>query len=163
MRREKFTTLLFCIIVVIKLQAQEMTFTPNREYIVKPLNQANMLKQCSRSTPSSLEGYWLVDSNAVQSLHNNFKKIQKLKPDCCIGIGWRIADLNYYAFQYLGIILDGNKYIYVNAFPNQNFREGKEIPLDRLIDVCDGGTGFWGVLFDVGAGTFSHLSVNGEV
>ena len=48
--------------------------------------------------------------------------------------------------------------IYVNAFIRDY------VPKDwhsRLVNVCDGGAGFWGVLFDPATGKFSDLETNG--
>ena len=143
------------------VKAQEFKFTPSHEVVIKSSSQKNILKQCSRITPKEVEGYWLVDTSSVKKLHTNFKRVQKLKPDCRTAMGWQIQDLQPFAFQYLGIILKGKKFIYVNAFPKSRIEDEKEISQDSLVNVCDGGTDFWGVLFDVNSGNFKNLSVNG--
>ena len=161
MRRERLATLFFCLSILFGVKAQEFKFTPSYEVVVKSLGQKDILKQCSRDTPKDVEGIWLVDSLSVQKLHANFGKVQKLKPVCCPVMNWRIEDLQRYAFQYLGVSIKGKKFIYVNAFPKAYLEDVKEISKEKLLDFCDGGTDFWGVLFDMQTETFSSLSVNG--
>jgi hypothetical protein len=71
--------------------------------------------------------------------------------------GVRIEHPDRYYRQYLGIIIDGHKAIFINAFcaekPSEFWRE-------TLIDVCDGGCS-WGVVYTVATGKFSHLEMNG--
>ncbi|RYY66308.1 MAG: hypothetical protein EOO13_15970 [Chitinophagaceae bacterium] len=161
MRRKRLTLLFFCTSIMFCLGAQELTFIPTYEIAVKYMGQKEILKQCSRVTPKAVEGYWLVDTLSVQKLHTNFKKVQKLRPDCCTAIGGQVRNLEPYAFQYLGIIINGKKMIYINAFLKERFEDFREALQEKLVNVCDGGTDFWGVLFDVYSGSFQNLSVNG--
>ncbi len=73
---------------------------------------------------------------------------------------WQIEDLQRYAFQYLGVIIKGKKFIYVNAFPKERMEGENEISTGKLVSVCDGGFDYWGVLFDVKTASFQKLSVN---
>ncbi|RYE53453.1 MAG: hypothetical protein EOP48_14370 [Sphingobacteriales bacterium] len=161
MRREKLVTLFICLGIMVGAKSQGFNFSPSLEVVVNHSRQTDILKQCSRITPKDVEGYWSIDTLSVQKLHANFRKVQKLKPDCCTAMGWKIQNLQPYAFQYLGIIIKGKKFIYVNAFPKGRVEDVNEIPQDRLVNVCDGGTDFWGVLFDANTSIFKSLSVNG--
>ena len=78
--------------------------------------------------------------------------------------GWlTIESLKKYAFQYLGIKINGRKYIYINTFPSTvNFSEQPYLNWKtEPIIVCDGLKGFWGALFDVEKLEFSELKFNG--
>ncbi len=60
--------------------------------------------------------------------------------------------------QYVGIESAGKRLI-VNAF---HLPDGSGInPAREAIRVCDGGTQFWGAVFDPSSNTFSELQFNG--
>ncbi len=58
-----------------------------------------------------------------------------------------------YFRQYLGVIVNGKRYIYIDASPSKK---------DEMMIVCDGGKDYWGVLYDPENKTFSELAFNGE-
>src|SRR5690349_4454648 len=135
MRRERLATLLFCLSIMYEVNAQNLEFTPSREVVVKTPGQKDLLKQCSRTTPKGVKGYWLVDTLSVQKLHNNFRKVQKLKPICCPTMNWQIEDLQRYAFQYLGVVIAGQRFVYVNAFPKERLEEEGHTSSKRLVNA----------------------------
>jgi hypothetical protein len=65
--------------------------------------------------------------------------------------------------QYVGIVVGGRRLIYVNAFPSEVAEEDKDWKTHFLGDICDGGSSFWGVLFDPATGKFIDLETNGYV
>jgi len=125
---------------------------------------ADMLRQCSRAVPDKVSGYFDLSINDIQGLENNFKKVLELKAsDCCI-LGGVIKNIKDYCFQYVGLVINSKKYIYINAFQVESahdletfFKDWKTNP----IIACDGGDSFWGVLYDMETGLFAQLSING--
>jgi hypothetical protein len=114
--------------------------------------------------PDSIEQYWKISGQDVKNLEENFKKIYALAATGCCVSGPRIAQLKKFGFQYLGVMIRGRKYIYINAFPIEEvrrYRDSGHDPSQEPVTVCDGGTGFWGALFDMDAKEFSSLSFNG--
>jgi len=75
MLQERLATLLFCLSIMFGVKAEKLEFTPSLEVVLKSSGQKGILKQCSRATPKSVKGYWLVDTLSVHKLHNYFKKI----------------------------------------------------------------------------------------
>lgn len=100
-------------------------------------------------------------------MEDNFKKILSIKSTGCCFKGWEIPDLKDYAFQYIGVIINNRKYIYINAFAIEMLYEQDSFETwykewkTKPIIICDGGDGFWGALFDLEKKAFSQLSVNG--
>ncbi|ESU18401.1 hypothetical protein FCR2A7T_29970 [Flavobacterium cauense R2A-7] len=98
-------------------------------------------------------------------LQENFKKIYKLKSSGCCLRKHKIDDLNQFAFQFIGVIIKGEKHIYINAFYSDE--EGNLIDINseewktKPIIVCDGGTYYWGALFNLERKKFTQLSFNG--
>jgi len=70
--------------------------------------------------------------------------------------------------QYAGLIVAGHNIIYVNAFPGGsiNFDDvahrKKTTHLTEPVDVCDGGSSFFGVEYDPATKSFSHFEFNGR-
>jgi hypothetical protein len=75
--------------------------------------------------------------------------------------------LSEYYRQYLGVVIDGKKLIYVNVFPRSvvNRRDLPEALRDywreEFVSVCDGGDDFWGALFDLEKQLFFFPRFNG--
>jgi hypothetical protein len=66
--------------------------------------------------------------------------------------------------QYVGMILDGRKVVWVNAIPQKPRKEVDPFAnwKREIIDVSDGGPKFWGVVYDVGKHSFEKLILNGS-
>lgn len=58
-----------------------------------------------------------------------------------------------------GVVIQGQQLIYINAFKLPNDPPVK--PAKEAIRVCDGGSAFWGALYDPQTGAFSQIAVNG--
>lgn len=151
----------------IQLFSQKTTkyeYKPQYSTILTSNNGEKIIKQCSRSVPNNIEIYFDLIKEDIAILENNLRKILSVKStECCLK-GWNIGRLEDYAFQYIGVVINNRKYIYINAFIVESeddfkiwYKEWKTKP----IIMCDGGDGFWGALFDLGNQSFSQLSVNG--
>jgi hypothetical protein len=55
-----------------------------------------------------------------------------------------------YVREYVGIVVGGKRFIYVNAYP-----------AGGPSSVCDGGSSFWGVVYEPEAREFGDLAFNG--
>lgn len=139
-------------------------FKPKYSIILSSETGEKMLNQCSRTTPEKVEKYFELINEDIVLLQNNFKKILSISSTGCCFNGWKIPKLKDYVFQYIGVIINNHKYIYINAFIVEGeddftswYKDWKIAP----IIVCDGGDGFWGALFDLEKKSFSQLSVNG--
>lgn len=76
-----------------------------------------------------------------------------------------IEDLPYYGRQYLGFVIDGHRFVYVNAFCDPSVFEGggDVVPLpDHLLHVDDGGKCYWQATVDLDRREVATLSVNGQ-
>lgn len=144
--------------------SQSDRFIPENSTIISSGKADIMLRQCSRAVPTKVNSYFDLTINDIQGLENNFKKVLKLKAtECCLS-GGLIKSLKHYCFQYIGLIINGKRYIYINAFQIESaqdlstiFKDWKTIP----VIVCDGGESFWGVLYEIKNEIFTQLSING--
>lgn len=135
---------------------------PARVAILPAEQGAALLHQCSRSTPSA-EEFWtptpqdvLEAEKALPHFMAHAKCHAPLHP------------VGEYLRQYVGITSGGRRMLYLNAvhadivarMPGSGqFLDWRTTP----IVVCDGGTAFWGVDYDVAARAFGKFACNGKV
>ena len=126
-------------------------------WVLLPETEADHAKQlCSRPAPPKFQGTWKPAEADLQTMESRLSRISKLRTQGGI-VGVLIEHPDRYYRQYLGIVIDDHKFIFINAFcddkPDDSWRE-------MLVDVCDGGCS-WGVVYDIATGKFSHLEMNG--
>jgi hypothetical protein len=121
--------------------------------VVVPTNApAGVLCQCSRTTPGAGDSYWIPAERHIRDLEEklpSFVRSQREHP--------KLTGLHR---QYLGVMRGGRRMIYVNLFPAGRHFETRWTT--SAIGVCDGGSQFFGVEYDVEARRFIHADFNGE-
>jgi len=117
----------------------------------------NILNPCSRTAPPTFQGTWTPTQEDIAKMEANFRRLQRLKAtECCLRT--RIESINTYFLQYVGIVVDGKKLIYINAIDKSDAdKNSNNVPHDW----CDGGPGCWGCLYDPATKKFFHLAING--
>lgn len=161
---KKFITILAIILKITFVSGQDFQFHPVYEIVFDSSNAGQLLRQCSREVPKNIQAFWTPSSDDIDKLENSFEKVYDLKSNGCCIEGSKIRDLNLFAFQFAGVIIEGHKYIYINAFPQHLINDYKKAKIDikkNAVVICDGGKGFWGVLFDVNNEEFLSLTMNG--
>ena len=61
--------------------------------------------------------------------------------------------------QYIGLVVEGKKYIYVNSFPKDEFHNDNT---SDFVFVLDGGFWYWQILYNAKQKKFSDLNINGD-
>jgi hypothetical protein len=148
----------------VRSTSQDLKYKPKNWMLLNKNQGKELMKQCSRYSPKAKKFYNL-DSTTISIIENNFKKLYEISSTECCMPGDTIKDLRKYIIQYLGVVIKGKKYVYVNGFTYEAAKthanhgdDWQKVP----IWVCDGGRDYWGVLFDVDAKTFSKLAFNGR-
>ena len=72
-----------------------------------------------------------------------------------------VARLGSYKRQYFGLTHGGKKWILVNSFC-EAFWKRNDYWRDSIVDVFDGGSCFFMVLYDPSSSQFDRLMINGE-
>jgi hypothetical protein len=136
---------------------------PEMFTIIKDSLGKELTRQCSRPSPKDAEDFFNLSESDKNTLHQNFKKVYRQKPGHDAFKHLTIKNLDEYMYQYVGVIIKNERYIYINAFPEEIIRKTnhawKHIPLTG----CDGGPDFWGVLFNIEKEKFSELFMNGSL
>jgi hypothetical protein len=121
--------------------------------VLLPGSAARQVKQlCSREFPK-VDGAWTPSRTILETMESRIEKVAELE-----SMHGRIKDPRQSYRQYVGVLIKGKRYIYINGMcerPRENWDK-------RLEDVCDGGSCFWGVLYNVESGNFSNLQTNGN-
>lgn len=106
--------------------------------------------QCARAVPQGVESTWLVPDPAAIDV-----EVRHLPS---ISVGNATIRMPFTsARQYLGVVIDGKKLVYINAFPANMMK-----PIYRYVAVtaCGGGSDYWGALYDPETRHFSQFEVN---
>jgi hypothetical protein len=140
--------------------AQDYSFNPSKKTILDAGKGKELLKQCSRPTPQKVKDFWNLSDADVTGLEKYFKKIVNLNPERDPDYNKILDSLGNYSYQYIGVIINKKKYIYINAFKSSlewNFKDWQTEPAK----ACDGPASFWGVLFDPEKLEFKEFKTNG--
>lgn len=129
-------------------------------FAVLPFTQATQPEHlCSRAGPGHISGGW--DPTARQ-----IDEAEALLPDYVRSLARQVPrlerpflSLDESYRQYLGVVIDGRRLIYVNLFRRPALTDWRT----HFIHVCDGGAVFWGVLFDPRTRRFSFPQFNGTM
>jgi hypothetical protein len=120
---------------------------------------AHLLVQCSRQSPHDIDALWTPGPAEISDLEARLPVALAAKHDELFH-----PPAEFYR-QYVGFVLGGHRYIYVNAFPLDGLHQVPGgPPLDfsgELQDVCDGGADFFGIVYDPVAKAFTNFFYNG--
>lgn len=115
-----------------------------------------LLRQCSRAAPAAGEGTWTPAWSDVAALEAALpaalaadslgRTLDGRPPE-----GWRR--------QYVGLVRDGRRYVYGSFLPGRDV--GRVDWRTQPVMVCDGGSSFFGVEYDVAARRITSLAFNG--
>lgn len=140
-----------------------------------------LLGSCSRDSPGGVQGAWdpTVDQIAElerrlpQALADHIATRPRTR-QALNNLVTAYADKDFVGYdrQYGGLLVDGQKLIYVNAFPHQwlDF-DGSDMTAmwkqtpdwrHRMVTLCDGGHTFFGVLYDPVTGRFQDFQFSGH-
>ena len=110
---------------------------------------AQVLHTCSRPSPDREAALprWIPSARDIAAL-------ERALPSLAAG-----SDPARYHRQYVGIVRPGERLIYLNAWPAH--LPTPDDPSRQAVRVCDGGTQFWGAVWNPATGAFSELEANG--
>lgn len=128
-----------------------------------PADRAELLlEQCSRPTPRGVTGTWTPTPEQISELEPKLAEL--IDAHLSDRPRLRLSHENY-GRQYGGLVLDGQKVIYINGvYDRKTNWQGEPTSIDysQQIFVCDGGASYFGVVYDVEAGVFSDFYFNGH-
>lgn len=151
-------TLRFLFIVLLTLiqqaaSSQDEKVAPDSSILFNISIGKKLLQDCSGSIlQQSVNSFWTPGEQEFSVLKSNYHKLAN-----------QVKDLNQFVTQYAGIIMNGKRFIYINAFPKRHLSEARRIHnnlSDSAVVVCGGGEAFWRVLFDIELLEFNGFKIN---
>ncbi|PHN08155.1 hypothetical protein [Flavilitoribacter nigricans] len=129
--------------------------------VVFPPEVGKTLEPCTRSMPAGVEGFYQILSDELCPLEQNFLKILEMDPSRSEPEGWAMEEdyLTGSLIQYIGIIINDRKYVYINGLylTSDDFLENYvDYWEERFALFCDGLS--WGVVFNPETEAFSDLA-----
>ncbi len=132
---------------------------PDRSIILPGSDAVAFQTLCSRPGLQKFQGVWQPRQEDIDRMEKRFARLMRLRSQSCCILRGRIQDVNAYYRQYVGVVIEGRRFIYVNAYA----AEPPTPPSDQpRVHACDGGASYWGTLYDVKKGHFEGLAFNGE-
>lgn len=134
--------------------------TESRIGAILPSGEApGVLDQCTRDVPLRADGYWQPSRKEVEQLERVLPGVL----DSALAVMTQPSDRlrsEEYRRQYVGVLSDGRRLIYVNGFHRSWTRERLPYWRRRAVSVCDGGLHFWGATYDVQSRQIGQLRFN---
>lgn len=142
---------------------QSLSLLPDSSTLLSAEGAATLARPCSRESPEA-EGFWTPTSAEIAQLEADLGKLlgQRSEVCCVLGTGLSAQEIEVSYRQYAGLVVEGQRLIYVNAFPASDANGG--FPLNwrsEPVYICDGGPSYWGVLYDPARRRFVQLAFNG--
>jgi hypothetical protein len=130
--------------------------------VLSKLKIEDLEAQCSREPVRDVESLWMPSSEDLQRLEADLPRLQGQTSQLFCLANTPLPDPAKYDRQYVGVIIGGKRWVYVNAFTQVAdllWANGLD-PNRDLIHVCGGGEEHWSVLYDPSARLFTQLAIN---
>jgi hypothetical protein len=147
----------FCAICLMLLVYFSALAQREKSTLLPASEAKSVTNQCSRPSPDKFSDTWQPSQAEIKEMESRFSQIKKLRVKKCCIQGAQVEDPEEYYMQYVGIIVGGEKLIYINAFADSN---PGEMWKQNAVIICDGGNA-WGVLYNPTTKKFYELAING--
>ena len=159
MRRWKLAVASLALLLITNALGQQA-----QRFVLLPASEAKAVAaEYPKSGPKSITGVWEPTQADIDGLESNLHQISELSRKG--KSPWmQIEHPESYFRQYVGVLQDGQKRIYVNAFCGFNGGQPPQTPYwkNHLYIIYDGGSCVWRAMYDLSSKTFLELSVNGR-
>lgn len=182
--------IIYCLPLFLVLSGTPSSATEaSTPFTVLDGRHAQLLSQpCSRAKPPKFQDTWQPREADIKDLEERLSLLQQLKSSLCCHPGGRVKNVHAYYRQYVGIVVNGRKLIYINAIEirslteNQsnaevlcrefrahysdcvrNLNHASDRWRQQPITACDGGDSFWGAIYNPETKDFSDLAFNGAI
>ncbi len=141
-------------------------FRPTRKTALQAVKGPELIDQCAfrgeEANKPEVDQFLSLSTDVICILDQNFKKVLELEGGNGQEQGIKIDSLQNYAFQYMGMEIGNEDFIYVNAAELNDEQLSDRFPRWKLepIVACGGGKTYWGALFNITTTEFSDLQFN---
>ena len=116
---------------------------------------ANGFSNCSRPTPTSA-GFWEVSATEVARIDKSLFRHLRAS-GLARNLPYPLAE---YVRQYLGLLREGKRIVYINALHVKGKRLVVDLVGSEFLRLCDGGAEAWGIEYDTETQAFADFRTN---
>lgn len=139
----------------------EYVVAPDDGVVLSRQDAPGVVRPCSREFPAGLEGYWQPSPAEVRALESALPR--RLAQDIPRpGVMRSVRRLRVYR-QYVGMYRAGTRVIYINGMPPDAVEPQKDEWRRGGLQVCGGGTLFFGLVYIPSTQTFDSFEGNGPI
>ena len=135
-------------------------FVPEWGAILPEAEGYQVARPCSRRAPAAVTGVWRPDAALIGRVDQTLAPLVQGALERAPGPRKPTWSSAIYYRQYFGIVVNGRRVVYTNAFRVLGGRTPTSWEL-QFLRTCDGGYLFFGAEFDVETGRLQNLSFNG--
>jgi hypothetical protein len=144
-------------------RSPRIALPPEGRVVLPGAVASGLLNPCTRVAPKPVEGYWLPDDSAIARLETDLRELlTNVLPR--VRSPEPVPNPAVYFRQYAGILREGKRLIYVNAFAPPNAVGPSPLGADfwkaEAFLMCDGGPSYFGVEYDPREGRFARIEFN---
>jgi hypothetical protein len=155
-----YISLLFPLIGL--CQSWDASYKPKYTTVLDSSKGKAFQNLCSREGLPVNATFFNLSTTDVDVFQKSLKTIVSAKSG---SFPFKITKAFYkkFGFQYIGVKINGHRFIYVNAFHVESEEELTQYLNWRKepVNACDGSEWFWGVLYSIKEEKFSQLEFNG--
>ena len=130
--------------------------------ILSGVEAENMRGPCSRPFPEGMGASWQPSPADVQ----RFERLLPAAIDAEFPFLGKLSRPDRFVRQYAGFLRHGRPVIYVNGIGLRGGARELELGQDwrsRFVNICDGGRGFFGAVYDIQKDAIDSFVFNGSV
>ena len=157
---------LLAIAVLLLGQGSDTELRSDWAVVFPESSAGTLLKQCTRRLTPRADQFWVPDAKTIRQLERVLRPALQQALDRQFEARHRKPAAEYYR-QYGGIVIGGRRVVYVNGFHKLHLQMFNEAYPDRrptwrkqAVNVCDGGSLFFGAEYDVATGTIGTIQFN---
>lgn len=164
---KKCRRVVMCLLVLLAAWAAwTYAFLPKHTSTISLWHAAETFELCSREVPTA-DSFWIPTSAQVREAEAALLVMFAERKRAGLTMPQESTDVQPFSFhhQYIGFARNGERMLYLNAYPDYDNELIDERPFSLLeapACVADGGRFFWGAVYHLRRKAFEGLQFNGH-
>ena len=153
-----FAVVVIASMAIVVWASSPYLFVPSGTSTISLWYAAETFHQCSRDAPAAQGPYWLPVASEIDEIERELETLLIRREDEALRVPKKFLQ---YHRQYIGFVRNKERLIYVNFSPNIDYYHRDWSLLERPVSICDGGSGYWGIVYNPQTKQFEEPDFNG--